>query len=143
MEFTLTTVLACLLTGVATGVISALCGVGGGIIMVPAFVGLLGLAQKNAVATSLAAIILTALASSVRNTGNQLVDWRAAVLTGIAAATVAWFASGWLKSMSNTTLTRIFGVVVIVMGVHMLWATRHGEKIDPAPTGTEPPEQKV
>jgi uncharacterized membrane protein YfcA len=136
MDLNATTVTLCLLIGVASGITSALCGVGGGIIMVPAFVGLLGIAQKNAVATSLAAIVLTALAASARNTANQLVDWRVALITGIAAGAVAWFASGWLKSMSNVTLTRIFAILVLVMGAHMLWSTRNA-------TSESPPEKVV
>jgi uncharacterized membrane protein YfcA len=108
--------------GLVTGVVSALCGVGGGIIMVPAFVSFFKLPQKTAVATSLAAIILTSVAASLRNTGNQLVDWKVAIPTGVAAAVTAWFAAGWLRSMSNVTLTRIFAVLVIAVGVRMLWA---------------------
>ena len=52
MEMTGSAMALCVMVGVATGVISALCGVGGGIIMVPAFVGLLGMNQKNAAAAS-------------------------------------------------------------------------------------------
>lgn len=136
MELNATTMIICLLIGTVSGVTSALCGVGGGIIMVPAFVGLLGLTQKHAVATSLAAIVLTALAASARNTQNNLVDWRVAILTGLAAALTAWFASGWLKSLSNVTLTRAFAIVVLVMGAHMLWSTRNA-------TSDSPPEKVV
>ena len=42
-------VLTCLAIGVISGVIAALCGVGGGVVMVPAFVFLLKLPQKTAV----------------------------------------------------------------------------------------------
>ena len=116
--------LICLLIGAVSGAVAALCGVGGGIIMVPAFVFLLGLAQKNAVATSLAAIILTSVVASVKNTSNNFVDWRVTVPTALAAALVAWFAADWLKHLSNTTLTRIFAVVMIAVGARMLWAGR-------------------
>jgi len=116
--------LICVLIGMVSGAVAALCGVGGGIIMVPAFVFLLGLAQKNAVATSLVAIILTAIAASVKNTSNNFVDWRVTVPTALAAALVAWFAADWLKHLSNPVLTRIFAVVMIVVGARMLWAGR-------------------
>ena len=137
MEMTGSAMALCVMVGVATGVISALCGVGGGIIMVPAFVGLLGMNQKNAVATSLAAIILTALASSVRNWGNQLVDWRVSLATGLAAGLVAWFAAGWLKQLSNVTLTRLFAILILIIGAHMLWSTRgdHAKPDISVPTG--------
>jgi uncharacterized membrane protein YfcA len=59
----LVTLLTALAIGVLSGVVAALCGVGGGVVMVPAFVSLLGLPQKVAVATSLAIIIPTSIQS--------------------------------------------------------------------------------
>jgi hypothetical protein len=47
------------LIGIIGGVVAAVCGVGGGVVMVPAFVLLLKNGSKGAVATSLAAIVLT------------------------------------------------------------------------------------
>lgn len=109
------------LIGVVSGAVAALCGVGGGIIMVPFFVLLLGMEQKVAVATSLAAIVLTALLASARNNANQFIDWRIAIASGVAGATVAWFAADALKHLSNATLTRIFAILLIVVGVRMLF----------------------
>ena len=54
--------------GVVSGVLAALCGVGGGIIMVPAFVALLGVNQKVATATSMAVIVPTAIATTCQST---------------------------------------------------------------------------
>ncbi len=114
----------CVLAGAVSGAVAALCGVGGGIILVPAFVFLFHLPQKNAVATSLAAIILTSVVASIRNSSNQLVDWKIAIPVAVSAALVAWFAADWLRQMSNVTLTRIFAAVMILVGVRMLWLTR-------------------
>jgi uncharacterized membrane protein YfcA len=116
--------LFCVLTGAVGGVVAALCGVGGGIIMVPAFVFFFGLEQKQAVATSLAAIILTALLASIKNAGHGFVNWKIAVPTAISAAVVAWFAADGLRVLSNLTLTRIFAVVMIALGTRMLWVAR-------------------
>jgi uncharacterized membrane protein YfcA len=113
--------LVCAAIGAVTGIVAALCGVGGGIVMVPAFVYWLKLPQKTAVATSLAAIILTSLAASARNSANALVDWRIAAATGLSGAVLAWFAADWLRTLSNATLTRIFAVLLIVVGVRMLF----------------------
>ena len=52
-------------TGVIAGLLGALCGVGGGIVMVPAFVTVLGFEQKKAVATSLAVIVIIALVATL------------------------------------------------------------------------------
>ncbi len=134
--------LLCVFIGLATGIVSALCGVGGGIIMVPAFVCLLKLGQKEAVATSLVAIILTALAASLRNSSSHLVNWPVALATGLAAAMAAWFAAGWLKSFSNVTLTRIFAILVLVIGMQMLWSSFRQPPAGPGSREDNPSERK-
>lgn len=108
--------------GAVSGVVAALCGVGGGIVMVPLFVLLLGMPQKTAVATSLAAIVLTALLASAKNHANQFIDWRVGLASGTAGAVVAWFAADALKHLGNQTLTRIFAIVMIAVGVRMLFS---------------------
>lgn len=113
--------LTSLAIGVLSGVVAALCGVGGGVVMVPAFVTLLGLPQKTAVATSLAIIIPTALMATTQNARHGLVDWKVAALTAISASIFAYFGSGWMRSMSNESLTRVFGAVLLIFGARMLW----------------------
>lgn len=117
---TLSTILTCLGIGIISGVVAALCGVGGGVVMVPAFVFFLALPQKMAVATSLAIIIPTALMATTQNARNDLVNWKVAAITAISASIFAYFGAGWLKSMSNETLTRIFGTILVVFGLRML-----------------------
>ncbi len=106
--------------GIISGVIAALCGVGGGVVMVPAFVLLLALPQKHAVATSLAIIIPTAIMATVQNAKSDYIHWKLVLITSISAATFAYFGAGWLKNLSNDALTRGFGIVLVVFGVKML-----------------------
>lgn len=113
-------VLTCLGIGVISGIIAALCGVGGGVVMVPAFVFLLKLSQKTAVATSLAIIIPTALMATTQNARAGLVDWKVAGVTAISASLLAYCGAGWLKTLSNESLSRIFGIILVVFGVRML-----------------------
>lgn len=113
-------VLTCLGIGVLSGIIAALCGVGGGVVMVPAFVFFLKLEQKTAVATSLAIIIPTALMATTQNARSGFVDWKVAVITAISASIFAYFGAGWLKTMSNDTLARVFGIILVVFGLRML-----------------------
>ncbi|MEN3941549.1 sulfite exporter TauE/SafE family protein [Prosthecobacter sp. SYSU 5D2] len=113
-------ILTCLGIGIISGVVAALCGVGGGVVMVPAFVFLLAMPQKMAVATSLAIIIPTALMATTQNTRNDLVNWKVAAITAISASIFAYYGAGWLKTMSNETLTRIFGTILVVFGLRML-----------------------
>lgn len=90
--------------------------------MVPAFVFFLKLEQKTAVATSLAIIIPTALMATTQNARSGFVDWKVAAVTAISASIFAYFGAGWLKTLSNETLSRIFGVILVVFGVRMLLA---------------------
>ncbi len=108
--------------GLVAGLLGALCGVGGGIVMVPAFVAFFGFAQQKAVATSLAVIVVTSAVSTANNAtkAEHLIDWKIVLLVGAASAVAAWFGTDLMRSLSNQTLTRIFGVVLLVFGARML-----------------------
>jgi len=106
--------------GVASGLLAALCGVGGGIIMVPAFVILLGISQKAATATSMAVIVPTAIAATFRHIENHFVDWEVVVLTATSATLVSFFAADYVKKLGNESLTRLFAMVVLIVGLKML-----------------------
>lgn len=115
-------ILIAIAIGLFAGLLGALCGVGGGIVMVPAFVTLLGLGQKQAVATSLAVVIVTALAATANNAraGGDLINWKIVAAVGLASALTAWFGSDLMRSLSNQTLTRTFGIVLVLFGARML-----------------------
>ncbi|MGC6426029.1 MAG: sulfite exporter TauE/SafE family protein [Akkermansiaceae bacterium] len=108
--------------GAVAGLLGALCGVGGGLVMVPAFVMALGMEQKSAVATSLAVIVVTALSGTLSNitSASKLIDWKLVLVTGIGAGLAAWFGADLMRSLKNPALTKIFGVTVILFGVLML-----------------------
>ncbi len=111
-----------LLVGLLTGLVSALCGVGGGIIMVPAFVLLLNMGQKAAVATSLVVVVVSALSGTMNHVTSKsgLIDWRVVGVTALGAAVAAWYGTDLMRSLSAPMLTKIFGVVLVVVGVKML-----------------------
>lgn len=115
------TIALSILIGLTAGLLGALCGVGGGIVLVPAFVTFFGFEQQKAIATSLAVIIITAIASTLNNArvGN-LIDWKIVAAVGAASAITAWFGSDLMRSLSNQTLTRTFGVVLVLFGARML-----------------------
>ena len=116
--------LVAIVVGVCAGLLGALCGVGGGVVMVPAFVSLLGLSQKHAVATSLAVILPMAIVSTTKYAQAQLIDWRIAGAAAVGAMVAAYFGTDLMKSMSNAQLTRIFGLLLVVFGIKMLFFTK-------------------
>ena len=70
------------LVGLAAGLIAGLLGVGGGVLMVPALVVFLGLSQLEAEATSLLAIVPTAIVGAWRQDRYGNVRRRDALLVG-------------------------------------------------------------
>ena len=113
--------LIALLIGIAGGIIGPLFGVGGGIVMVPAFLKGLGMVFHKAVATSLAVIVLTSLVASVKNGKAGLIDYKVAAIAGIGSVVAAWFAAGWMQKQSAPTLERLFAVFLISLGIYFLW----------------------
>ena len=111
------------LIGVSGGMLGALFGVGGGIIMVPALLRFTDLTMKEAVATSLTIIIITAVFATASNASAKLIDWRLVAFAGVGAALAAFFGSGLMRQMNNETLTRLFAIFMICMGTKILWDT--------------------
>lgn len=112
-----------LTVGAAAGLLGALCGVGGGIVMVPAFTAALGMAHKNAIATSLAVIVITAFVATVNNARSQSmvqIDWRIVAIAATGAAIASWWGTDLMHQLKSPVLTKIFAITLIVFGLRML-----------------------
>jgi len=119
--------------GAVGGVVAALCGVGGGVVMVPAFVMFLKMDQKGAVATSLAAIIFTAIFTTMKNHSNGFISWKIAIPAGVIGGLVGWLAADALKKLQDVTLTRIFACVIIALGIQMWWQSFQKNNLSNSP----------
>jgi len=88
--------------------------------MVPIFKNLLGKTMHQAVATSMAVIVVTAAVATLNNaTQSQLIDWRLALIAGLAAAFASWFGADLMRSLGSRHLTQAFGLFLIAMGAWM------------------------
>jgi uncharacterized protein len=121
------TVALVVVIGLAAGVLAGLFGVGGGILFVPTLALGLGLTQVHAEATSLLAILPTAVVGSWRQHRYGNVDVRAAAFIGVAS--IIGVQAGVLvaKSLDESTLRRLFGVLLLVTAAHVVWRTRSHE----------------
>jgi len=108
------------LIGVVAGFLSALLGVGGGIVIVPLLLLLAGFAQRPAMATSLGAIGITALAGTIRYAFHGAVEWEYAALLGIPAALGAIGGATLQQRVDNRTLALGFAALLVVVGVALL-----------------------
>lgn len=106
--------------GLAAGVFSALFGVGGGIIVVPLLVAVVGLEARKATGTSLAAIGLTAAAGVVAYGLHGDVKPGAAALLGLPAAFGAVAGVTLQQRLQRRTLTLGFALLLTVVGVRLL-----------------------
>jgi uncharacterized membrane protein YfcA len=79
-----------ILVGLAAGFIAGMLGVGGGVLIVPGLTLFVGLSQLHAEATSLAAIVPTAIVGAWRQDRYGNVRWRDALLIGALSAAGAF-----------------------------------------------------
>jgi uncharacterized protein len=113
----LTTAVQVVGCGAAVGFLTGFLGVGGGFLVVPALVLVLRLPMTAAIGTSLLVIALNSAAALASRTGLAGLDWP--VVLPFAAAAVIGTLTGKLVSdrLSNATLTRAFGVLLLLVGV--------------------------
>lgn len=109
-----------LLYGIAIGIATGLLGAGGGFLLIPTLVLLVGLKMKEAVGTSLLIIALNSLIGFTGDLGHFNIDWAfLAKITAIAVAGI--FIGGFLnKKLDGRKLKKGFGWFVLVMGIYII-----------------------
>ncbi len=107
--------------GVATGFMSGLFGVGGGILMVPGLVFFARFDQRRAHATSLAAMLPIALAGLITYVINDGIDWPLTGLLALGSVFGAVAGTSLLTRMSKRALTIVFAVPLVIAAVRMLF----------------------
>ena len=116
--------LVAVVLGVLAGTLSALFGVGGGIIFVPTLI-FLGHTAHVAVATSLAAMVPVIAVGAWRQTRYGTVNWRDALIVGIASVPMTKVGEIVATSIANQTLERIFAVMLVIVAVQLGWRALH------------------
>lgn len=104
-----------LLLGLASGAMSGLLGLGGGIILVPAFVDLLRMPLKQAIATSLVCVGLLAIPSIVTHAYLGDINWRVAAWLTIGTIPGAHFGVRVTLASNDVTLRRVAALVLAVI----------------------------
>jgi uncharacterized membrane protein YfcA len=112
------------LTGFVAGVLAGLLGIGGGVVMVPAMMLVLGLAPVVAKGTSLAVIVPTAIIGTWRNRRNLNVDIRASVIVGLAGAGTAVVGGVIADRMPDQLSNLLFAALLVYMAVRLLREAR-------------------
>ena len=108
------------LIGLVAGMFSSLFGVGGGIVIVPLLILVATFGAKEATATSLGAIVITALAGVVLYALRGKVDVPYALLVGIPAMGGALIGSSAQRRISGRALTLAFAALLAAMGIWLI-----------------------
>ena len=110
--------------GVAAGVLAGLFGVGGGILFVPTLTLVLGLTQLHAEASSLLAIIPTAVVGTWRQLRYGNTDLRAAAWIGIGSIAGVQIGVPIAESLPEHVLKRLFAILLLITAAQLVWRTR-------------------
>ena len=119
-DIDLLAVLGLITLGLASGGLAGLLGVGGGIIMVPAFVLLFSLPAALAKGTSLLVILPTSLMGTVRNRKHGNTDVRIAAAVGLSGVITAFVASQISVDLDPDLSNALFAALLLFVAVRML-----------------------
>lgn len=108
--------------GLVVGFMSGLFGVGGGVLIVPALVLLLGFEQKRATATSLVAVGPISLAGAIAYAVEGHVDWAVSLFLAIGMVAGGVVGTWLLIRLHTLVITWIFVGVIAAIAVSMFLA---------------------
>jgi uncharacterized protein len=108
------------LIGIAAGFFSALFGVGGGIVVVPLLLLSGRWQERPAMATSLAAIGIIALAGTISYGLHGDLKPGAAMLVGLPAAAGAVVGTSLQQRIAGRTLSLLFALLLAAIGIKLL-----------------------
>ena len=115
--------------GVVVGVLSALFGVGGGLIMVPFIVLVLDRSQHLAEGTSLVVIVPTAIAGVIAHWRNGFVSLREALLLALGGVVGGYLGASIALGTSGGTLRLLFGIFLAAMGLGNVWQGARSRRV--------------
>lgn len=115
------TVVIGILIGFTAGFFAGLAGIGGGVVIVPSSVLLLGLDQHIAEGTSLLAIVFTATAGTLVNLRNERVRPVDGVTAGAGGVVGSLIGSRLALGIEGRTLSLFFGFLVLFVALRSLY----------------------
>lgn len=110
--------------GFVAGTFGALLGLGGGVLLIPFLVIVLGVPMHQAIATSIIAVIATSSAGAAMNLERRVVNMRLGMLLEIATVTGAILGGMTANYLSANVLTKLFSGLLFLVALIMIWRIR-------------------
>ena len=114
-------ILLCIV-GILAGIVAGSLGVGGGILIVPALVLLFGFSQHTAQGTSLAVLLPPVSIFAMINYHKRgYIDYKVALILVLTFFVGSYLGSIVAVHLPSKTLTKIFGLLMLVVGLKMIF----------------------
>jgi len=111
-----------LIVGFIAGMLSGLIGIGGGLVIVPALVYLIGFSQHEAQGTSLGLLLLPAgILAVIQYYKQGDIDFRIVAMLAVGFLAGGYFGSKLALSLQQDTLKKVFAILLIIIAVKMLF----------------------
>ena len=118
--------LTLLVAGLGIGFLTGFLGVGGGFVVVPVLVVLLGMPMSVAIGTSLLVIALNSAVALGARAGTGAFDWSVIVPFTLAAVVASAAGAAAARRLPTSALSRAFGVLLLLVAGYVvgqvLWA---------------------
>ncbi len=110
-----------LLIGLIAGFVGGTLGIGGGIIIIPALVFILGYSQHMAQGTSLAMMIPPiGILAAINYYKSGFINMKAAMILVVAFVIGSYFGSLISVNIEGKTLQKVFGFIMLVVAIKLL-----------------------
>jgi uncharacterized membrane protein YfcA len=119
----LTTLILLALIGLAAGMLSGVAGVGGGVIVIPALIFLLGMSQFEAQGTSLAMMIPPiGILAAWNYYKDGFINWKYALILALFFVIGGWLGSKFILNIPQNIVKKGFAVFILLIALKMLFS---------------------
>jgi len=116
------TIFISLLLGFATGILSGLVGIGGGIIIIPALVYGFHMSQRRAQGTSLGVLLAPiGILAFIEYYKAGNVDVKMAILLALGFVFGAYFGGAWAQQIQQNVLRKLFAILLALTAAKMFF----------------------
>ncbi|WGD37134.1 sulfite exporter TauE/SafE family protein [Lysinibacter sp. HNR] len=119
IEFTGVSISGLIVLGLATGLLSGLLGVGGGVVVVPMLIVFFGASDLIAKGTSLLMMIPGALSGTAANIKRKNIHVRAAIVLGLSASSITWLGAILATMLTPLASNLLFASFLVIITVRM------------------------
>lgn len=119
----ITTCIILIVIGLLAGILSGLVGVGGGILMIPLLIMLLGLTQHQAQGTALFAMLPPiGILAAMNYYKEGFVKWEYAAVMALTFVVGGYFGSKLSINLPDQTVRRVFGVIMLIGAIKLIFS---------------------